>query len=256
MVSAQKLLSRSFCGLILLCGGYLFAQDSPSDASADASPEAIRPAQTPPTTPGEESAAPDKRVFGVLPNYRTVDDNTEFSPITAKKKLTIATKDTLDYPLFLVGAGFAGLAQITNQHPDFGQGMKGYAHRYATAYSDQAIGNYMTEGFLPVLFHEDPRYFRIGSTRGGVWYRAGYAASRIFVTKTDRGRTTFNFAEVVGNSIAAGVGNAYYPSERRLGDNAERLLTALATDAISQVLKEFWPDIKRKYFSHHSGDSH
>jgi len=25
----------------------------------------------------------------------------------------------------------------------------------------------------------------------------------------------------------------------------------MATDAFSQILKEFWPDIKRKYFSHH-----
>jgi hypothetical protein len=256
MVSIRKSLTHSFCGLLLLAGGHLFAQDSPSSALDDsATLEAIRPAQTPPPTPGEEEVQPDKRVFGVLPNYRTADANSDYTPISPKRKLLIATKDTLDYPLFLVGAGFAGLAQLTNQHPDFGQGFKGYMHRYGTAYADQFIGNYLTEGVLPIVFHEDPRYFRIGASRGGIWYRTGYAASRIFVTKNDTGGNTFNFAEVLGNSLAAGVGNAYYPSERHLGDNFERLGTALATDAVSQVLKEFWPDIKRKYFSHHGRDS-
>lgn len=246
-------LSRFACGLLLIAGTQLFAQDSPASLpDAAASTEAIQPAQTPQEpAPGDEQVNPDKRVFGVLPNYRTADSNSAYSPITSKQKLRIATKDTLDYPLMLLGAGLAGLGQITNQHPEFGQGMKGYFSRYGTAYADQFIGNYMTEGFLPILFHQDPRYFYIGPSRGGKWYRAGYAASRIFVTKTDTGRNAFNFSEIVGNSISAGVGNAYYPTERTLGDNFARLGTQLATDALSQVLKEFWPDVKRKFFSHH-----
>jgi len=52
---------------------------------------------------------------------------------------------------------------------------------------------------------------------------------------------------VIGNSVAAGIGNAYYPGERTTFDNFQRLYTALATDSFSQVLKEFWPDIKRWY---------
>ncbi len=42
------------------------------------------------------------------------------------------------------------------------------------------------------------------------------------------------------------MGNLYYPGERRLVDNAQRLSFQLATDALSQVLKEFWPDIRAK----------
>jgi hypothetical protein len=237
-----------------------FAQDSPAqDTSTNGDPanpvssDPIQPAQTQPADPSStattpDATPPDKRVFGVLPNYRTADQNTPYQPITPMQKLTIATKDTVDYPLFLVGAGFAGLAQLTDQHPNFGGGMKGYALRYITAYSDQASGNLLTEGFLPILFHEDPRYFRVGPSYGGVWKRTAYAASRIFVNKTDNGNNSFNFAEVVGNSISAGLGNAYYTQERTLGDNFQRLYVALATDAFSQVLKEFWPDVKQKFF--------
>lgn len=239
MVSSRRFL-LPVCALGLLLSAALSAQTA-SGPSPDAAP--VQPAE------------PDKRVLGVLPNYRTAEDTGVYTPITPRQKLVIATKDTVDYPLFLLGGAFAGLAQLTDQHPDFGQGVKGFAHRWGTAYADQAIGNYLTEGFLPVLLHEDPRYFRRGNTRGGVWSRTGYAASRIFVTKTDSGHTTFNFSEVVGNGIAAGIGNAYYPGERGWSDNVSRLATALATDAISQVLKEFWPDIKQKYFSHHQRGS-
>jgi hypothetical protein len=225
------------------------ADDGPNSDPVDAAPQ---PAAT-------ESAAPDKpvkedkRVFGVLPNYRTTEETAIYSPISAKRKMTIATKDTIDYPLFLLGGALAGIAQLADEHPRFGQGVEGYAHRYGTSYADQAIGNYMTEGILPVLFHEDPRYFRRG--HGPTGGRAWYAATRIFVTKTDTGAASFNFSEVVGNSIAAGVGNAYYPGETHLSDNLSRLGQALATDALSQVLKEFWPDIKRRYFTRHKDSS-
>ncbi|MGH9595121.1 MAG: hypothetical protein ACRD5L_18660, partial [Bryobacteraceae bacterium] len=64
----------------------------------------------------------------------------------------------------------------------------------------------------------------------------------------DHGNTMFNFAEVTGNAMSAAIGNAYYPGERHLGDNVDRFYAQLATDAFSQVLKEFWPDIKRKYW--------
>jgi hypothetical protein len=33
----------------------------------------------------------------------------------------------------------------------------------------------------------------------------------------------------------------------------EKLLEEVGTDAGSQVLKEFWPDIKRKWFTKNSG---
>src|SRR5262249_53592498 len=98
---------------------------------------------------------------------------------------------------------------------------------------------------LPSLFRQDPRYLRKGD--GSKKSRIAYAATRIFVAKSDRtGKWGFNYSEVLGNSMVAGLGNAYYPGERKLPDNIQRLYTQLGTDAVSQILKEFWPDIKRK----------
>jgi hypothetical protein len=205
-------------------------------------------AQAPSSPPASQpdDSSPPSRVLGVLPNYRSVEETEPFSPLTVRRKFYIGYKDATDYPIFFVAAGMAGLAQITDQHPAFGGGVEGYSKRLGGAVADQLMGTFLTESIMPTLLHEDPRYFRRG--HGGFWSRTGYAASRIFVARNDRGNWTFNFAEVGGNAIGTAIGNAYYPGERHWGDNIERYSTQLATDAFSEVLKEFWPDIRRKYF--------
>ena len=104
----------------------------------------------------DKSDLPDKRILGVLPNYRTVQDTGEVEPIPGRRKMWIAYKDTFDYPIWVLAAGFAGLYQIENENPSFGQGAKGYFKRYGTSLADQMMGNILTEGVFPVLLHEDP----------------------------------------------------------------------------------------------------
>ena len=185
-------------------------------------------------------------MFGVLPNYRTADASLEGTVLTPREKYSIAAKDSFDYPLVLTAAALAGLAQLTNQDPSFGQGLKGYGHRLATSYADQAMGNMLTEGVFPVLLHEDPRYFRRGT--GSVPSRALYALTRVIVTHKDSGGVRFNYSEWIGNAGAVAISNAYSPDGRTAADNGTKLLMQVGTDAISQVLKEFWPDIRKKMF--------
>jgi len=187
----------------------------------------------------------DKRVLGVIPNYRTAELTKDYHPISAKYKLKIAAQDSFDYPLVGLGAAFAGLYQLENSHPQFGQGTVGYFRRLGTSYADQAVGNMIAEGFLPALLREDPRYFRMGE--GSKKARAFYAVSRIFVTKRDTGARSFNYSEVVGNGVASAIGLSYYSDNRDLRDFSENWATQLATDAVAQVLKEFWPDIKHRW---------
>ncbi len=221
---------------MFVVAGYVYAQNTPESAPA------VQPASSSPV-----QAPEDKRVFGVLPNNRTTEASIPFAAITAKQKLTIAFKDSFDWPVYPTAGLFAALYQLENQNPSFGQGMEGYAKRFATAYADQLSGNMLTEGFIPALTHEDPRYFRLGAgtKKGRTWY----ALSRIFVTKTDSGHGTFNFAEWGGNAAAVALSNAYYPDTRNVNDNVQKLMIQCATDAFSNVLKEFWPDVKRKFFT-------
>ena len=221
-------LSLRIVALLTLGLTMLRAQDSPGNSP-------VLPVQPP---------QEDKRIFGVIPNNRTTEESIPFHAISAKQKITIAAKDSFDWPVFPTAAAFAGLYQIEGQNPSFGYGIKGYSLRFVTAYSDQTIGNMMTEAFVPIATHEDPRYFRRGE--GSVLGRMGFALKQIVITRTDGGRHTFNVSEWGGNALAVAISNAYYPDTRTASANAERLFIACGTDAFSNVLKEFWPDVKKK----------
>jgi len=232
--------------------GLLLASAAPAQQVADPPPgnseaQPVIPAQIPPVQVQE-----DKRIFGVLPNNRTTENSIPFHQITARQKMTIAAKDSFDYPVYPTAGLFATLYQLENQNPSFGQGMAGYAKRFGTAYGDQMIGNMMTEGIVPAVFHQDPRYFRLaeGSKKSRTWY----ALKAIVVARMDSGRMTFNFSEWGGNATAVAISNAYYPDGRNWNDNVQKLLIACATDAFSNVLKEFWPDVKRKLHHQHNLD--
>src|SRR5579884_1391870 len=205
---------------VLICLASLSASARAQDAATQA-PAAQAPSAADRVQPGTLAEPPDKRVFGVLPNYRTANETEVYTPITAKRKFIIASKDSFDYPLVALAGAIAGLGQLTNQNPSFGQGLAGYGRRLGTAYADQAMGNMMTEAIFPSLLHEDPRYFRRG--RGTVRSRIWYAATRVFVTKTDEGYWRFNYSEVLGNATAVAISNAYYPDGRTAFDNSTKL---------------------------------
>lgn len=187
----------------------------------------------------------DKRAFGFIPNNRTTEASLPFMAITARYKMTIAVKDSFAVPLGLTSGLFAGLYQMEDRNPSFGQGMAGYSRRLATSYGDQVISNMMTEGVMPSLLHEDPRYFRM--SRGSKGRRLLSAFGQILVTRTDSGRRTFNFAEWGGNAVATAVSNAWYPDTRTASENLEKLVVQCAADGLSNVLKEFWPDVKHHF---------
>jgi hypothetical protein len=215
-------------------------------AQDDTSPTLADPQESSTNNPPEPQH---KRIFGLIPNYRTSPDLKNYKPLTAREKLTIAWHDCFDYGTFILGAAFGAEAQIAGANPSFGSGVPGYI-RYATAsYADWAIGDVMTEGIYPAILHEDPRYFRRGE--GGGWSRLGYAVGQIFWTHTDSGTTQFNFSEVAGNGTAVAISNIYYPDDRTVGHNASKLLVQLGVDMAGNVLKEFSPDLSRRFSKKH-----
>lgn len=94
-----------------------------------------------------------KRIFGIIPNYRTSPTLREFEPLTSRDKFRIATEDAFDRGSFGLAAIFAGEAQLTNSNRSFGQGAAAYAKYYGAAFADFTIGDYMTEAIYPSLLH-------------------------------------------------------------------------------------------------------
>jgi hypothetical protein len=215
--------------------------------------EAVGPGATTPEAAAQEAPQaaadePEGRIFGVIPNNKTVPHTAPSEePLTVRQKFNLATKDTTD-PFTVVLAGFyAGIAQWQDDFPTWGQGGAAYGKRFGAAYGDQVVGNYLTEAIFPALFHEDPRYFRKGT--GLKRNRIGYALSRTAITRTDRGTNRFNYSEIVGNGVAAGISTLYYPAtERNARETVEKFAIQMASDSAFNILLEFWPDLKHAIF--------
>jgi hypothetical protein len=134
-----------------------------------------------------------------------------------------------------------------NSYPELHHGIAGYGRYYWRAFADQASGAFFTEAIVPALTHEDPRYYTRGY--GGFFRRSAYALSQVVLTKTDSGKITFNFSEIGGNALEAGLSNLYYPpQERGFRKTAENWGAQLESAALNNIIKEFWPDIRRKFF--------
>jgi hypothetical protein len=211
----------------------------------DAPTPNVSPAE--PGNPDEQYGKQPKRILGIIPNYRAVSANTHLPPQSFKNNLWLATQDTFDYSDFIFVGALAGVAMAGKSQPSFGQGAEGFGKYYWHVFVDGGIENYMTEAIVPAATREDPRYYTLG--KGGFVKRTGYAVSRLFVTKTNAGNSTFNLSEVVGAGAAAGIGNAYYPAESNpFVKTYQRWGTQVGLDGVFNVLKEFWPDIDHAIF--------
>jgi hypothetical protein len=197
---------------------------------------------------GNPQPAESKRIFGIIPNYRTSPSLLHYTPLTVREKFTIARQDALDRGTVILGAAFGAESQLTNANRSFGQGGAGFGRYFATSYADYFIGDYMTEAVFPSLLHQDPRYFR--REKGSGLSRLGYSMGQIFWTHTDGGKGQFNYSEIGGNSAAVAISNAYYEDSRTASDAIVKLSTQLGVDLAANVLKEFWPDLNRKFRRH------
>jgi hypothetical protein len=200
--------------------------------------------QSPAPSDPNPAPATDKRVLWIIPNYRTAPAPAIYKSITPKEKFAIAVADSFDRGTVALAAAFAGEGQLARSNPSFGNGIGAYGRYFGTAYADLVIGDFMTEAIYPTLLHQDPRYFR--RAKGSGFSRLGYAAGQIFWTHNDSGRTEFNYSEIVGNATAVAISSAYYPDGRNVGSAVSKLGSQIGVDMASNILKEFWPDIRKK----------
>jgi hypothetical protein len=212
--------------------------------------------QSPPDNQGNArepaaSSTTDQRILGVIPNYQTVSNSQQsVSPLSVKQKFGLFAKETFDPFIVVSSAAGAALSQAHNDHPQYGQGSGPYAERFGAAVADVTTQNFFSDAVLASLLHEDPRYFRKGKEYR-FWPRLGYAVSRVVITRTDAGKRSFNYSGVFGMAMGIALSNAYYPARSVNGSvDVTRLGTSLVSAALSNILPEFWPDIRQKFFRH------
>ena len=172
-------------------------------------------------------------------------DTANVGRLSAGQKFQLFLFNTANpYPV-VVAAAQAGIGQAYDSNPGYGQGAEGYGKRFGAAYADNASIQFFGTFFYPVLLHQDPRYFRKAKGTGGS--RLEYALSRVFVTRNDSGRNAPNVSFLLASASSAAISNTYYPAgSRSFNDAAYRFGIGFATQAGFNVVKEFWPDLRRK----------
>jgi hypothetical protein len=219
------------------------ATDAKTDPSKNGSNIDSPQPKADPDQPGKQQT---KRILWIVPNFRSVSASTYLPPLSPKEKFWLATQESFDYSAFVYEGIVAGIAMGGKSEPSFGQGASGYGLYYAHTFADGTIENYMVEAILPSITRQDPRYYTLG--HGGFFKRTGYAVSRLVITRRDSGEGTFNSSEIVGAGGAAGISNLYYPPGNTWVKTYQRWGSQILQDGLSNIAKEFWPDINHAVF--------
>ena len=230
-------------------------QASPAQTPSDpaATPDAPKPeiSAEPPRKTAEEILAEEKKqkMLGIVPIPGVT--NYHYAPALTKGQkfeLMILTYGT---PFPYLSAGFqAGLSQAFDNFEGYGQGASGYGKRFGSALLDGFNSGFFSNYFYPVIFKQDPRYFRLGE--GSKKRRLGYVIEQEFVTKRDSDRTpVFSYSNVLGALTSGSISNAYYPQEERGFElTMSRTAVAIGWGMVGNFVLEFWPDITHHFRKH------
>ena len=195
---------------------------------------------------GELHQEEHQHLMGFIPYFNTVFGDTA-PPLSPSQKFELAFKRSIT-PLTFIGAGLiAGIGQADNSFPKYGQGAQGYGKRFGAQYTDTFDSNMIGSAIFPVILHQDPRYYRMGT--GGFRKRFWYSLSASVRTKGDDGKWQPGFSTILGSFAAGGISNLYFPPPNRgAGLTFERGSLQIAERALSVMLDEFLPDIQQRLF--------
>jgi len=210
--------------------------------------------QPPPVVRWQDYQGPFRKVVGAF--GRRLDRTSVHAPhykpgailcsLTLGDKFKLVAENTFD-PVTFLSVGFnAGIGQAENSDAKYGQGAAGYGKRFGAGLTDQASSEFFKGVVYPTMFKEDPRYYR--QIHGSSKRRLVHALEHAFVARRENGANTFNFSEWLGTASAAALADVYHPGLKPgVGPAAGRVGFAIAQDTGFDVLREFWPEVARKF---------
>jgi hypothetical protein len=205
---------------------------SPEKSEHDVAEEQVRQEET-------------QRVVGILPAFY-MSYNSDAVSISPMQKLDLAVRSSFDP--FTIGVSFvvSGWEEAVDSDPGFRWGPEGYGRRTGAAYLDAVNSIMIGNAFLPILLHQDPRYFRLG--HGPKSRRMLHALAFAVICKHDNGRWEPNYSNVLGNIASGALSNLYYPAGNSgAGQTISTGLVVTAEGTVGSVLLEFWPDLSRRF---------
>lgn len=179
-----------------------------------------------------------QRLGGVLPNFY-VTYNWHAQPLNPTQKFELAAHSIYDPSTFVIVGAIAGIQQYQDSFSGYDYGALGYGKRYAADFGNVLFSTLIGGWALPVVFHQDPRYFYKGT--GTKRSRFFYALSTAVIAKGDNGTWQPAYASVLGDFGAGALSNLYYPASNRQGAGLtfENGLLNLVGNGIGNVFQEF-----------------
>ncbi|MGA7916116.1 MAG: hypothetical protein WCA00_12830 [Candidatus Acidiferrales bacterium] len=163
-----------------------------------------------------------------------------------KDKFKLFLANTFDPVTFVSVAFNAGIGQAQDSDPRYGQGAAGFGNRFGAYFLDQAQSQFFKSFAYPVIFAEDPRYYRLG--QGSTRRRLLHAVEHSVIANREDGTRMFNFSEWLGTTSAIVLANAYHPDrERGVRPVVRRVAASVSWDVGFDILREYWPEIARKF---------
>jgi len=256
-----------------VAGGVICAQDAPATAppeqqvvapfGEEATKNVAAPCvEPPPMVRIEDYDGPLQKVVGTFarqlerkavhpPHYKP---GAKLCTLKLQDKFVLFVQNSIDPVTFLATGFNAGIDQAENADPRYGQGAEGYGRRFGAEFAGQASSTFFKDFAYPTIFSEDPRYYRLAHGHPGK--RLLHAMEHAVVAHRDNGKRMFNFSEWLGTTSAVVLSNTYHPdNERGFSPAAQRVAYSILQDMAFDALREFWPEISRKFKLPFRGES-
>ncbi|MGF7182282.1 hypothetical protein [Tunturiibacter psychrotolerans] len=160
-------------------------------------------------------------------------------PLSAHDKEVMGFKQSFTLFSLIGWTTSAAYTQLINGTPNYGTDSGAFGERLGAAALRNTSQNIFGNVVFAPLFHEDPRYYKMGKGHNVV-KRVAYAATRAIITRADDGHATPNYSLISGRVFGAALSNAYYPdSNRSFSQTAQTFGTSMAGGAIGFVVTEF-----------------
>jgi hypothetical protein len=130
----------------------------------------------------------------------------------------------------------------------WGRGPKGIVKRFGNQYGQFVIGEFIEFGVSSV-HNEDPRYFRLGD--GTAWQRTRHVFKNTFLAHHADGSPGMTLAagRILGVYGAWGVATRWNPpAQQTIGQFLLYGTVGMLTKTGGNAMREFWPDVRRRFF--------
>jgi hypothetical protein len=204
-------------------------------------PDSPQPKPQATTNPAIDTTA---RFIGYVTNKSVVfpDIATSEGSLSTGQKFRLFVNQSISPPYIIAPAVSAAYDQARNSPKAYGQGWSAYGDRFGADVARAVSNSFFSSFLLASALHQDPRFFP--QNHPTIWGSVKYSALRLFVTRTNSGRDTFNTSGILGAGMSEALANSYLPaSEQTIGKNAERIGVDLCWKFAANMFKNYWPTI-------------